>query len=495
MQRIEPIRFLSPEEMQRIHEAAKHILERVGIKVESAVAREYLAGAGCLVDNDSCLVRFPESLVEENVARMRAQYSNPQRVPRRMGVRYSQIQFTGSEFRVHPDFSLSAGGFCCFAAGLDGGKRLATLDDTRAALRLANALPEITFTGIPCAAQDVPLSLRPIKMAAELAKATRKFGGVEVFNLFDIEYVTRIAAVVAGGEEQLKRNPIMVGYGEARSPLCLDAVMSDIFIEYIRRGMPQSLDTMPCSGTTAPGSIAGTLVQGIAETLAGLCLGYAVDNDATLAVDIVPSFPDKRSMLFSYGSIFRQRWIACRVQMISEFYGCPSGIHGSKTDSCFHDIQAGVEKATSILMPVLAGAIGIGTAGHLENALTFSPAQLVIDAEIARCVRRMLRGVEVTDRTLALDLIERVGPNGSFLVDDDNLDLMMDELDHSDLFACQPWDVAHGPDHRDIATRASEIAEELISLEPEPVLTAGQVEEIDGIVEEAAGRLGVATIA
>ncbi|RLE36873.1 hypothetical protein DRJ17_07740, partial [Candidatus Woesearchaeota archaeon] len=127
----EPIRFLSWEEMERIHTTAKQILEKVGVKVLSHQALDYLKDYGCKIDRENMLVRFPEEVVEISVARMRKQYSDPNRLPRKMAVRYSQIKFTSERFSVHPDFSLSTGGFCCFTTGMDGRKREAALADTR----------------------------------------------------------------------------------------------------------------------------------------------------------------------------------------------------------------------------------------------------------------------------------------------------------------------------------------------------------------------------
>lgn len=487
---MEPIRFLSSADMQKIHNAAKRILERTGMQVESPQARDYFREAGCKVDNDTRRVRFPESLVEQSVTVMRRQFANPDRLPNRLSVRYSQVRFTSQKLAVHPDFSLNTGGFCVFTTGLEGQKRRATLADARASIRLADALPQITYLGLPCAAQDIPVDLRPVMMAAELAKATDKLGGIEVFNLRDLGWVTQIAEIVAGGKEEFRRRPVLIGYGEARTPLCLDAVMSDIFIEYIRRGLPQSLDTMPCTGTTAPGTLAGSLALGCAETLAGLCLGYSVDPDACLTVDFTPSFADARTMQFSYGSIFRQRWIACRIQMISEFYGCPSGVHGAKTDSCHNDLQAGMEKAFSMIFPVLAGAIGIGTAGHVENAMTFSPTQLVIDAEIAGGLRRILRNVGVTDDTLATDVVDRIGPSGCFVMDDHTLDCLAAETDATEFFACLPWDQSHDKSHVGVVEQARRKAAELMSQPARQVLPQAKVEAIDAVVREAAAQLG-----
>lgn len=491
MRSIEPIRFLSLDDMQKIHDAAKRILGTVGVEIGSEQARDYLASVGCRLTCDRQRVYFPEDVVEGCVQRMRRQFADPERLPRRMSVRYSQIRFSSEKLRVHPEFSLSAGGFCCFTTGLEGRKRRATMEDVRQAIRLADRLDGVTYMGLPCSAQEVPAVLRPVKMAAELARATDKLGGIETFTVRDVHYITRIAEVVAGGTEALRQNPILVGYAEARSPLCLDENMADILIEYVRLGLPQSLDTMPCTGTTAPGTLAGTLATGVAETLAGLCLGYAVDSDAVMTVDIIPSFADPHTLLWDYGSIIRGQWLAARVQLISEFYGCPSGVHGAKTNSCFVDVQTGIDKATTTLMPVLAGAIGIGTCGHLENALTFCPEQLVLDAEIAGSVRHMLRGIEVNDDTLALDAVERVGPGGNFLGDDHTLDHFMGEVRASKLLQCYAWETGRSPGWESVLARARKTAAEHMAGEPRRVLAAAQEAEIAGIVREAAAEFGV----
>jgi len=87
---------------------------------------------------------------------------------------------------VHPDFTVNAGGFCTVIYDLDGVRRDAKLADVRAALRLADQLDEIAFTGLPVSAQEIPESLRPVAMAAELVKHTRKFGGIEAFRASDV---------------------------------------------------------------------------------------------------------------------------------------------------------------------------------------------------------------------------------------------------------------------------------------------------------------------
>lgn len=483
---LQPAKFLDRNQMKKIHKAALHILERTGMKVDHPKALEYLRQAGCRVDMDQRKVKFPEEVVAKAVDKMKANFAKKDRWPKRMSVRYSQVRFDAQPFGVHEDFSVSAGGFCCFICDLDGKRRRANMEDVKQALKLADKLDQITYTGLPCSAQDVPVEIRPVVMAATLAKTTKKLGGIETFKAGDVDYVCRIGEVVAGGREAHRRNPVLTGYAEARSPLCIDEVMADVMLAHLERGLPQSLDTMPNGGATAPVTAAGILALGTAETLGGLALGFAVDPEATMTIDFTPGYCDMRSMHFGYAGAERMPLTAARIQMISEFYGCPSGAHGGKTDACAPGIQVGIEKSVSMLMAVLAGAIGFGTVGHLENAVTFSPLQLVIDNEIARYVRRCIRPVEVNDETLALDVMAEAGIGGNTVNSEHTALHFREELLLSPFFEAVSWGCGDSLDRDRFERLAAEKVKKLLAEESAPVLTSEQESAINDIVAEAA---------
>jgi trimethylamine--corrinoid protein Co-methyltransferase len=484
----EPLRFLTVEDMDRLHRAALRILDETGMWVDHEESLEYLRSAGCRVDFDARKVFFPPEVVERAVQRMREAYARPDRMPTRMAVRYSHIRFRSEPYRIHHDFTVSTGGFCCFLVDLEGRRRSATLHDVRDALRLADALPNVDFTGLPVSAQEIPHYERPVRMAAELVKITRKLGGIETFCAHDVEYITRIAEVVAGGREALRRNPVLVGYSEARSPLCLDRNMADIFVAYVKAGLPQTLDTMVDGGATAPMSPAACLAVGTAETLSAVVLAYAIDPRAVVGMDLIPSFMDMSSGIFRYAGPERWPLLGARLQLLQEFYGCPSGVHGGKTDACVPGVQVGVEKAVSMIMPVLCGAVGIGTIGHLENAVTFSPVQLVIDDAIVGYVRRSIQGFDVSDSTLALDTIREVGAGGEFLTHPSTAEWCRASSFLHPLFERAPWATAHSADMVGMEARAGAAAARLMSRRSdaaEPPLTPDQEARIDEIVEEA----------
>jgi trimethylamine--corrinoid protein Co-methyltransferase len=482
---VEPLRYLSPGEMEAIHQAAVQILDDVGMWIDSEEALHYLEDYGCKVSYDSRRVRFPPDVVQGAVAHMRRQHADPNRIPQRMSVRYSQLYFSTRPYQVHADFSTNTGGFCVFIYDLEDRRRPATMEDVRACIRLADALENIDYMGLPVTAQEIPSVMRPVVMAAELVKTTRKLGGVEVFDRLDVELVTRIAEITAGDPEALRRDPILVGYAEARSPLCIDRNMAEIVIEYVKNGLPQSLDTMPNAGLTAPITPAGVLAMGMAETLGGLILGYAVDHNAVMSVDICVSQADMRSGLYSYASFERMPLLAAATQMINEYYGCPAGTHGGKTDACYPGVQVGVEKVMSMLFPVLAGTIGVGTMGHLENAVTFSPEQLVIDNEIAGGIRHALRGFEVNAETLAVEVIKEIGPNGTFIGHDHTLRHLREVVFPSRMFDRLNWSAAHSQTVRGIEQRAKLVAAELMQRPTSRPLRPEQERAINGVVAEA----------
>lgn len=483
---MEPVRILTWSQMEQIDEAAQSILERTGIKIDSPDALALLERFGCRVDPHSSVVKMPRALTRQVVAKMRQDYQRPDR-PERMPVRFSHVRFRPTAYQVHPGFTVSTGGFCCFLHDLDGCRRPAGRDDVLSAINLVNHLDQIDYTGLPVSDQGVPAKHRPVVMAAELAKWTRKIGGVETFSKDDVRWIHEISLVVAGSAEELRRQPVLVGYAETRSPLCFDRNMVEIFLEYVRLGVPQTVDTMPAGGSTAPVTGAGILALGAAETLAAMVLGYAVRDDAVLAMDITPSYADMHGGMYRYGGADRCNLLMARVQLLAEYYGCPTGVHGGKTDSCYYNEQTGAEKMSSMLLPVLAGAVGIGTVGHLENAVTFSPVQLVIDNELARYVRRAIRAPWVVDHeTLATDVVEAVCPGGNFLAEPHTLEHFREELYLSPLFAVRPWaEAQRRPQEYDQTQKARQLAADWWRKPAEPVLRDDQIRAIDRIVERA----------
>ena len=482
------LKMLSANEMERIHDGALKVLERTGMWVDSEIARGYFTSAGCMVNEASKMVKFPRKVVEGAVARMRKRFVETSGGEVWARVRYSRTFFTSMPYRAHPDFTANAGGFPAYILDLDGKRRAASFTDVCDSIRLADALENIDMIGLPCSALEIPHEERPIRMTAELLKRTKKIGGTEAFTVRDIRAIAEMSDVISGSREASLRQPIVMGYAETRSPLCFDGNMAEMFIEYARLGFPQSLDCMPSSGATAPVTAAGTIAVGLAESLAGVVLGFAVNPKVRMGVVINPSVMDMKTMVFPYASANRMTVTAAMVQMLHEYYGCPTGVHSGKTDACVPNAQAGFEKALSSFVPVAFGAIGIGTLGNLEaGGLTYSPVQLTIDNEIVGYIRKIFEGIEVNDATLAIDVIDSVGPGGNFLADPHTAEHLRSEYFDSEITERLAWEAWEAQEVKGIEAKAAAKVKSILATHHPKVLSAEQERELDRIVTSYLG--------
>jgi len=184
---------------------------------------------------------------------------------------------------------------------------------------------------LPVSDRSVPAEHRPVVMAGTLAKWTRKLGGIETFTVADVRWIQEIGQIVAGSAEAFRRNPPLVGYAETRSPLCFDRNMVEVFLEYVKLGVPQTVDTMPAGGTTAPVTGAAILALGAADTLAAMTLAYAVRDDAVVAMDINPSYADMHTGLFKYSGADRCNLLLARIQLLSDRWPTYFGKRCSRT--------------------------------------------------------------------------------------------------------------------------------------------------------------------
>jgi trimethylamine--corrinoid protein Co-methyltransferase len=227
------------------------------------------------------------------------------------------------------------------------------------------------------------------------------------------------------------------------------------------------------------------LVLGVAEVLGGLVIGQAAHENARPLIFIAPGALDMRSMLMDVSSPMRLNLSVAATQMVSQFYGLPCAANCGKTAASATGVQAGYEKALSILYPVLAGATSVGPIGQVENGFVFSFRQLVIDHEIARFVKRLLRGVSVTEDTLALDPIEEVGPGRDFVSLPHTVAHFRQELWISDVGEFAGHEPGAVETHRGAGKKALEKARTILATHDPHPLSKEQEAEIDRIVARA----------
>ena len=399
------LHLLSEEEIQSIHSASLKILRDTGIRIHHEAILKLLGDQGASIDRDRQIARISESMVMESVKKASKKYvlygRDPQRTARfgfgDLNLISSPGQYGWIDRNTHEH-------------------RQALIEDARQAIRLGDALPNITIVGSMGQPREIDERYRDVFLTAELLKGSTKPTRTWVHNGPTARYVLEIYRTIAGGDQALRERPMTETFLEPISPLQMPRDGLDAVIEYARAGQPVSIGPMSMTSGTAPGTIAGTLAQENAEILAGIVITQALNPGTPILYGGIPHIMDMRTTICSFGSPEQALMGIAMVEM-GRFYGFPVYINVGLTDSKLLDAQAGAEKGMTLALGVLAGGEMFGHAGICGTDHGASLEWLAADDEIMAYVKRLTRGFQITEDTLAANVIKEVGPGGNYLAE------------------------------------------------------------------------------
>jgi len=410
-------RPLAEADVRRVAEAALRVLAEAGVAVYSRAARRALLEAGAEA-GEGPVVRLPRALVEDAVA------SNPSSVTLygRDGAPDCHLE----EDRVH----YGTGGTAIYVIDPDtGAHRPSRIEDVVLNARLVEALENIhvfTINVFPNEIEDTDHI--DVNRFFHALDHTRKHVMGGVYSLRGCRRVVEMAEMVAGGREALRRRPFVSFITLMISPLKIDEAYGEMACYLASEGLPIVVPTEPICGTTAPVTLAGNVLMHTAETLAGIAMVQAVRRGAPGICGSVGSITNLRTMDHLGGPIERAMINAAVAQM-AQYFRLPVYSTGGTSDAKEMDVQAAYESAMSSLLVAMSGANYIhDIAGLMEADLTVSYEKLVVDNEILGMCQRVLRGIEVTDETLATDLIIEKGPARDFLAEPHTIRFMRTEF-------------------------------------------------------------------
>lgn len=464
-------RPLKEGDVKRIHEASLSVLERTGIEVVASEAREIFRGAGAQIDEENNRVYIPRSMLEDALAKAQNEVVLYGRDPKH------NLSLGG--VRVH----MGTGGAAVKVLDLETGQvRESTLADVAQIGRLVDALDNIHFYLRACVARDIPNENLDLNTYYAAITNTTKHVTGNCFTVGSARDVIEMAAMIAGSLEALRAEPfISFVTSWTVSPLRYAPETVEVLTEIVRQEMPVFLSSAPQAGATSPAALAGTLVQINAEELSGITYCQLVKPGAPVILGYVPSVADLRTGNFVGGAVEFGMMNAAVAQM-GQFYNLPVYNSSGLSDSKLPDIQAGYEKGITGLAAALAGSNFIHhSAGFLESMLTVAYEQYVIDDDINGGILRAVRGIEVNEETLSLDLIDEVcRGEGHYLGTQQSLELMNSEYYYphtSDRQSRDNWEDDGGLDMRERSRRK---AREILSAHrPEPIPA-----EVDAAIRE-----------
>ena len=394
--------LLTPDQIKSIHTATLELLETGGVAVHHDEARQMLADAGCRIKGDH-LVQIPNWLVEAAI----------QSAPSRITIydRLGNVAMRLEGRRVH--FGL--GTDLIHTYDLESGQlRPSQLSDVAAAAHITDALEHIDFIGSYALPGDSPANLMYVdSFKTELENSTKPIFYTAA-GLEDIAFINAMAAAAVGGEEELREKPIHIHYSEPLSPLShtFGAIQKLFFCA--DHGIPVNYTPGMMSGASVPVTLAGAVTVGNAEALSGLVMHQLRAKGAPIVSGFGMSTMDMRTSSCVYGCPeYRLALSACAD--LYHHYDLPMwGTAGVSDANCL-DQQAGMEWAVSIMMDAMHGANLVHDIGYLGQGLIGHPGGLVMCDEIISYVKRFVRGFDLDDVHLGLDLIREVGPGGEFL--------------------------------------------------------------------------------
>ena len=464
---------MGKEECEKIHLASLEILQRVGVDVHDEKARGYLVRGGAKADG--LRVRIPEYMVT------RALSTAPKRIT--LYNRNGKVAMRAGGYR-----SYFGGGSDCLNV-LDhrtGERRRPTLNDVRTASTLLDALPEIDFVMSAFLPEDVDSRIYDrYQMEVMLNNTTKPI----VFVTPDFEgcaAAVEMCEIVSGGPEAFQQRPFATCYINVTSGLTANAEALQKCMYLAEKGLPQLYIPLNAGGVNSPVTTAGCMASMNAGILLGIVLSQLVREGTAIAIPGWNGGPYNLQTMVGNYVLADEQGVPTSM---GKYYDLPVFGLGGSTDSKILDQQSGFEITLSLMTALLHGANIVHDVGFMDSGLQGSLQNMVISNEILGFLRAATAGVVVNDETLALDVIEELGPTGNYLGHEHTLRHYKEPF-YSKLVDKNPFSVWQKRGSTSMEERASKFVDGILASHKAEPLPADIQKAIQEIVQREQSRVG-----
>ena len=402
--RMPPLNRVDSEAVENLHEASMRILEDIGIAMLDDEAMDLWAQAGAKVDRSRQHVWLDRGLVLELVAKAPSRFTWRARNPAR------NLTIGGNQINFVPN------GGVVFAQDLDYGRRPGLLKDFIKLQKLVQMCNVLHVAGeqlvVP---HDVPVSFRHLqRMLAAITLTDKAFMEAAHGRIIAADNVA-MAKIVFGDDIAERDEPVMGGIINASSPLRYDDRMIGGMLTFARANQALVITPFILAGAMSPITMAAAVAQQNAEALAGIALVQLARPGVPVIYGGFATNLDMRSGSPAMGTP-EGAWATLVGAQMARRYKVPFRSSGTLNTSKLPDAQAAYETMWSVWPAVLAHSnFVMHSVGWLESGLTVSFEKMIIDMENLAMFQRFFQEVEISDDTLALDMIAEVGPGGHHL--------------------------------------------------------------------------------
>jgi trimethylamine---corrinoid protein Co-methyltransferase len=460
-------RGMTDEQCRLIHCASLEILERTGVQLYYQPAIDLLKKAGCYVEENR--VRIPAHLAEWALRTAPSYirlYDRAGKPALQLGDRISNFG-TGSDCLNTLDHRT-------------GQRREAMLQDVVEGIRVADAMPHIDFIMSMFLPSDVPVAAEVRQMEVMLAYSAKPICFV-TYEWEGTPDIIEMLEVVVGGAEQLRINPTAILYLNPSTAFRHNEVALRKLIYAAEKRLPVVYLPDVQRGFTCPITYAGAMACANAGQLVGLLLAQLVNEGAPIILNAAtPSTIDMKTMVLPYAEPAGK---AFALEM-SFYYNLPAFSTGGCSDSKLLDEQAITEATLSLFCATLRGGNMIHDLGYMESGLTGSLELLVVCDEVVSWLKAFMRGLEISEDTLALDLIHQHALSGDFLGTEHTLRHVRERWGPR-LVDRQNYDNWLESGGRSMGTRARAKVDDILNAEPRRILPSKVEERIKAIADNA----------
>jgi len=447
---------LSKNQIEEIVSTAYEILSRIGTDINDAEILVLLKDAGCIIKGKRAFI--PPSLVDQCLNTVPSKIS--------MSNRDGNLAMELEKDKIY----FGTGSDAVFILDSETGKRRKWLEsDIANGAKISDYLNDINFHMSIGLTSDVNEMTYDRYQFLAMVKNTKKPLVLTTIDGRGLEDIYNMSTIISGSEDAFRLKPFIALYSEPITPLTHVKEALEKLKFAAKKSIPNIYTPAPNAGATGPVTLAGTIALGAAEYLSGVVMSQLVKKGAPLIGGGVHFAMDMNTGVASYGSTEFMLMHSAMTE-VCQYLGLPVFSTCGCSSSKVFDGQAAIEAMYSTMAAALSGANLIHDIGYLEDGLCGSFEQLVLTNELIGMIKRFISGIKVDKNTLALDIIEKVGPGGNFLSEDHTYrnfknEMFTPELIDRDVFV--NWKKAGS---KTLETRVNEKVKLILSTyEPEPI--------------------------
>lgn len=418
---------LTSAQMTQIHQASMALLQTTGIVINEEEALSIFKQHGYKVEGKTV---FPtETQIRKALSTVPSKFTIKARNPQK------NVTIGEDSYAFLPGYGAP------FIMTSEGVQREATMEDYDSFCKLIHTSKYLDMNGwMMVEPFDMPPeTVHMDMMLSNMLLCDKPFMGSPVSRQGALDGI-EMAGILWGGKDQIIDQPVSISLINSLSPLQFAEEMTASLIELARHGQATIVASLIMAGASGPVTLAGVLALQNAEILTGIALSQLVREGVPVVYGSTSSAMDMKTGALSIGAPELSKNVNYTAQM-ARFYNIPSRSGGGLTDSLYPDAQAGAESALALYTAARNGInVILHACGILGSYIAMSFEKFMIDEEVCGMVRQMLKPIDITDESIDIDMIAKVGPGGQYLTNPKTFKLCRTEFFLPDLMARTNYD-------------------------------------------------------